>query len=170
MSKKKEETVPAAAAVEVRELKPEVKALSEKITKGLKGEKSDGRITETADNYKDNLPEGITPEIDTVLNDYQTRFVAASAHSVGLMAADLMKSNKKLDEVTATIKMAGKNEVNHAVARSKTFAFGSGDNRREVNKPGAMETKVDIYGAHNSGQLKIARETVGALFSKELAK
>ncbi len=153
-----------------RPLKPEVVELSEKITPSLSLNKTDGVITESTSSYIENLPEGITPDIDTSLTNYRKTFVAASLHSVGTMAVEAMAKNKKLDNVTAELKMGDDDCVRHSVDREKTYKFGSGAEAKTTTKHGVVTTEVDIKGGHNSGQLKLARAHVGTLAASKLDK
>lgn len=146
-------------------LKPNVQELSDKLIKGLEVNKTDGVISETRENYIDHLPEGITKEIDAKVDEYRTEFVAASAHAVGSLAVEALVGNKKLDTVTAELKM-GQNGVRHSLDREQTLNFGDGP----FVKHGVMRTKVDIKGAQNSGQLKTARQIVGDIAAERISK
>jgi len=163
---KKDET---AVAVK-KSLKPEVQELSDKILKGLELSKDEGIIAETKSNYLENLPEGVTPDVDASLSDYRTKFVAASAHAVGVIAGDALHNKKKLDTVTAELMMGPHDVVRHSVERTKDYVFGSGAERKTITKVGVITTEVDVKGGHNSGQLKTARFIVGQLISEKLAK
>lgn len=164
---KKEEVVTDAPKV----LKAEVQALSDKIRNGgLEINKTDGVVTETKSNYDDNLPEGITSEVVEKISDYNTRFVAASAHAFGALSVEAMQKNKKLDVTSGELKLGPKDMVRHAMTRSKDYSFGSGNERKTVTKVGVLATEVDVKGGHNSGQLKVARQIVGLIATEKLSK
>lgn len=168
MSSKKEAVVSDTEVKPIRTLKPEVQALADKIVAGLTINKADGVVTETTTNYVNNLPENITPEIDTAVTQYRQQFVAGSALAVGQLAADALAGNKKLDVVTAELGMSGGDVTRHSVTRSKDFPYTQDGERHVRTIVGAMRSEVDVKGGHNSGQLKIARQMVGQLVTERL--
>lgn len=167
MSKKEE-----VAVVETRPLKPAVLELSKALESNLQMNKGDGVVSEIVkgDCYMKNLPENITPEHVEALSEYNTNFPAASLVAVGNLTTEAMSKNKKLSVVTAEIAMGPKDVVRHAIHRSKDFSFGSGADRKTTTKIGATTTEIDVKGGHNSGQLKIARQMVGAMITEKLGK
>ena len=67
----------------------------------------------------------------TVVNkvgEYNTDFVAASAHAVGQIAVKAMAKDSGYADLTATIPMGGKDSVTHTIQREKTYTNSlSGD-------------------------------------------
>lgn len=170
MSKVAEAEKPVVAVSAASKIKPEIKTLSEIIVGGLDVSKSDGVISEIRDNYRENLPPEVTPEIDDAITDYRQRFVAASALAVGTIAINTLRDNKKLDVVTAELRMGKSDITRHSVERHREYSYGSGADRRTSEKDGVLSSEVDIKGEHTTGQLKVVRNAVAELAAEVLKK
>lgn len=152
-------------------LKPEIIDLSVKITGGLVADHGNGTIIEKegADIYNSNLPEGLTPEIIRNVSDYNTTFIAAGAHAVGLMSVDMMANNSSLDRVTGEIAMGYKDSVGFTIDRRKEYTNSLGDGEPQtVEKYGVLRHSYDVRAGKNGSQLKSVREFIGQLSATKL--
>lgn len=149
-------------------IKTEVAELAEKLSSTFKIEK-DGTTVVSGDPYVDNLPEGISKDTVSKVQDYNTAFIAGSALAFGQAAIASMASNKKLDQATGTFTMVGKDIVTHSVQRERS-ARNPADGETIV-KLGAMTTVHEVYGSSKKiGQLGAVYKQIGQLATEKLAK
>lgn len=145
-------------------IKPEVAELSERLSKHISVAK-DGTTTVGENLFDSHLPDGLTPDVVNNVRNYTANFIAAGQHSFGMAAVDAMKENKKLNEVTTSIGLGGKDQVDLTVTRSKTYVDRMGDNKdnpREIVKHGVCVATVTQAGHSNStGQLGLVRKHIG---------
>jgi hypothetical protein len=140
-----------------------VNSLSEKLVKGIDFDKKTG--VGTADNtvYAGNLPEGVNMEQVNAISEYDADFVAAGQKAIGELGIKAMTSDKKLDVVSAVIKMSDHKEMSTVFSRSKEYNAGPGSDEKIV-KFGVPTTKFTI-SANNDGQIKGVKD-----FLNEAAK
>ncbi len=157
---------------ERRPMKPETVQLSEKLQQTYVKDETAGIISdpENTSTYLQNLPEGLTPEIVDQKDNYDSTYIAASLHAAGVIATDMMKSNKKLETVTGEFQM-GSNAVSHAITRRSEYrAPGSASDAEPIVKFGTATTKVEVRGAHNAGELRKARLDIGEMATEKLGR
>jgi hypothetical protein len=153
---------------ETKDLNPEVLALSEKMRKDIFID-SDGKPSVEKTIFEKNLPDGLDYDTVKQVRQYSTNFVAAGAHASGMAAIDAMVGNKKIDQVVVELPMCEKDRVTYSVDRKKTIIDHLHD-KQEITKYGQVGVTLEVHGAKNAGQLKIARNLIGTLAMEKLAK
>lgn len=151
------------------ELKPEVQAMSDKLTEGFVIDVNAKTVTTKDGLYESTLPEGLTIDIVKNVQDHNSTFVAAGAHAFGKLAVDAMKANKGLDKLTVDITMCGKDSVSYTVDREQERInhLGGGET---IHKFGVITTTLDVRAGKNGGQLKVARSLIGEMAMASLKK
>lgn len=152
------------------EVKQEIVELSEKLAKGITINGKEGTATADKDLYEKNLPEGLAMDTVRSVRDYNTTFVAAGAHAFGTSAVEAMNKNKNLDNLNVEISMGDKDNVSYSIQRSKTTIDHLHKKGEEITKYGVLTTSMEVNAGKNSGQLKVARNQVGAMAIKMLSK
>lgn len=147
----------------------DVTALSAKIQSGITIDAKASTATAADGLYKDNLPVGVTMEAVKAVSDYNTTFVAAGAHAMGIAVVEAMKGNKKMDRVSVDIPMGVKDNLSITVDRVKEVPnrFGNGE---VITKYGAVTASYEVRAGKNGGQLKAARLAINELAAIALAK
>lgn len=149
------------------EKKPELKAtiaeLSTKLAEHIKIAK-DGSTTISDNLFEKHLPDGLTTDLVDKVKDYTTNFIAAGTHAFGVAAVDAMKGTKALTEVTTTIGLGGKDNMQVTTKREETFVNRIDPNNPvDVTKYGVTTVKIEQYGHSSSkGTLKAVRNAIGA--------
>jgi hypothetical protein len=139
-----------------------VKELSGKIQASMEMDTTNKVVVTKDDTYESCLPEGLTMPIVNQVSEYNTDFVAASAHAFGAIAVKAMASDKTIDQLFTTTGMGGKDAVHHTIARVKEFRNPQ-DADTPIIKYGAMTTTFEVKAGSNGGQLKAARNDIAAL-------
>ena len=150
-------------------LHDDVTALSTIIQAGITVDTKASTATVADGLYKDNLPVGLTMEAVKTVSDYNSTFVAAGTHAMGMVAIEAMKSNKKLEKLSVDITMGVKDNLSITVDRVKEVPnrFGNGE---AITKYGATSVTYEVKAGKNAGQLKSVRAELNALASAALAK
>lgn len=151
-----------------KELTPELLALSEKMRKDILID-NEGKPTVEKSIFEKNLPDGLDYSTVCQVRQYSSDFVAAGAHASGMNAIDAMAGNKKIEQVVVELPMCEKDRVTYSIDRKKTIVDHLHD-KQEITKYGQVGVSVEIHGAKNAGQLKIARNLVGQMAMERLAK
>lgn len=163
----------ATAEKKLADIKPEVVELSNRLSKHIAVAK-DGTTTVGENLFESHLPESLTPEVVAEVRNYTSNFIAAGQHSFGMAAVGALNDNKKLNEVSTTIGLGGKDTLELSVARSKTYVDRMGENKdnpREIVKYGVCVATVTQAGHSNStGQLGLVRKHIGQHAAELLGK
>jgi hypothetical protein len=149
-------------------VKKEITDLADKLGSSIKVQK-DGTTEVSGNPYVEHLPDGLTEETVTKVQDYNTAFIAGSGLAFGKAAVASMVSNKKMEEATATFNMIGKDAVTHTVQRERETRNPK-DGSTGV-KLGAMTTVHEVHGSSQKvGQLGAVRTQIGQLATEKLGK
>ena len=136
------------------------------LVKTIKGSLSGTNIIESKDSvFEETLPEGLTPEVAKKLNDHLTDFVAAGYVAFAQHSADVMASNKDIDETTGTLGTGALGDITYSFDRQKTINPPKGE--PFVQKL-AGRVNVRFKSGESGPLLKTAREEVRALAEKSL--
>lgn len=138
------------------------------IQKELKYDKESHTIT-GEDTYVKHIPEGLSEEVIEKVDNYNTTFIAATAHAVGNLAIEHMAKSKTLDSVSAQFDMGKHNHVTHEITREKTFP-NPADNGSPIVKHGSVSSVYKVYAGRNAGELKKVRAEIEALAEEKLVK
>lgn len=149
--------------------KPETRELADKIKKVLHIDPKTGLVdvekTKTA--YVDNLPEGVAAETVLAIDNYNTRFAAASYLAIGEAGVDFFKKHKNVNEVTASFPTVGKSKFEGVFERSSQVRAPG---QEPTTKFGTGSMKLDFYGGSQSrGEFKKVRDHLTDLAAGALA-
>jgi hypothetical protein len=148
-------------------LKPNVQRIADIMNKELSIDKT-GVPTVGEGLFEKTLPENLTMDVCENVGNHNSDFIAAGAHTTGMLAVSAMKAGKNLTEVAVTIPMSGKDSVDYRVLREKTFPGVGGS--EPVTKHGVVQTSYDCYAGSNKGGLKAARDMVAEHAATTLGK
>lgn len=150
-------------------IRPEVKALSDKIQDLVKVDHKTGETTVQDDVWEKTLPESLSKDQIKAVKEHEENFVAAGADAIGSLAVAAMKKNVDLDTVTATIGMHGRDKVSYDVSRQKSYhnPQNPGD---EIVKHGVVKTNLQTYAGRNAGELKKVLSAINEHAEKALKK
>lgn len=156
---------------EVKQINPEVLALSEKLQGSIKVGK-DGAVEVSGKPYIEQLPSTLTKEIVEAVTDYNTTFVAASGHAFGKVAEKAMKAHKGIDSVEANFSMVRKDMATHSYDRQVTSknAFAKEGESDTVTNFGVLSTTLTIRAGKNKGQLAAVRMALKASAMESFGK
>lgn len=142
------------------------KEINNDLVKTIKGSLSGTNTIESKDSvFEETLPEGLTPEVVKKVNDHVTDFVAAGYVAFAQHSADVMASNKDIDETTGTLGTGALGDITYSFDRQKTINPPKGD--PFVQKL-AGRVNVRFKSGESGSLLKTAREEVRALADKSL--
>lgn len=142
------------------------KEINNDLVKTIKGSLSGTNIIESKDSvFEETLPEGLTPEVVKKVNEHVTDFVAAGYVAFAQHSADVMASNKDIDETTGTLGTGALGDITYSFDREKTINPPKGD--PFVQKL-AGRVNVRFKSGESGPLLKTAREEVRALADKSL--
>lgn len=134
-------------------------ALSDKIKAEL--QYKDGHVSAPKDLYYTLAEAAGVPkeQIDNV-QKFNASFMPSAAHAFGHMAVDVLKDNKDLPKIEASIGMADKDTLDMTLLREKTSV-----NPRDTANP--ITTNAYLQVSHNSvasdrgrGQMKAVRSAI----------
>ena len=140
-------------------LSAEVAELSEKIKASIAVDGTTGVGSEKADTYYDNLPEGLTKEIDTAVDDYRGLYIPAAVKAAGDLHVEALAGNKKLNQATTQLKVGAYNDLSVVTDRSKVFSNSFGDGEK-ITRFGNTTAVYDVKAGNNTGDLKKARKLI----------
>lgn len=154
------------------EIKPVIAELSKAIQKSITIDaKAAVPVTVSPTVYADNMPEGMTLDSVGAVREYDTNFVAATAHALGTMGVTAMAKDKALTSLEAEFNMGHKgNNVTHSLDRKKVTIDQLHNKGAEITKFGTMSTTVEFAAGKNAGQLKAARKAVSDMAMESLSK
>ena len=142
------------------------KEINNDLVKTIKGSLSGTNIIESKDSvFEETLPEGLTPEVVKKVSDHVTDFVAAGYVAFAQHSADVMASNKDIDETTGTLGTGALGDITYSFDREKTINPPKGE--PFVQKL-AGRVNVRFKSGESGSLLKTAREEVRALADKSL--
>lgn len=142
------------------------KEINNDLVKTIKGSLSGTNTIESKDSvFEETLPEGLTPEVVRKLNDHVTDFVAAGYVAFAQHSADVMASNKDINETTGTLGTGALGDITYSFDREKTINPPKGE--PFVQKL-AGRVNVRFKSGESGSLLKTAREEVRALADKSL--
>ena len=142
------------------------KEINNDLVKTIKGSLSGTNVIESKDSvFEETLPEGLTPEVVKKVNDHVTDFVAAGYVAFAQHSADVMASNKDIDETTGTLGTGALGDSTYSFDRQKTINPPKGE--PFVQKL-AGRVNVRFKSGESGPLLKTAREEVRALADKSL--
>ena len=142
------------------------KEINNDLVKTIKGSLSGTNIIESKDSvFEETLPEGLTPEVVKKVNEHVTDFVAAGYVAFAQHSADVMASNKDIDETTGTLGTGALGDITYSFDRQKTINPPKGE--PFVQKL-AGRVNVRFKSGESGPLLKTAREEVRALADKSL--
>lgn len=147
-----------------KELKPEVIALAAALTNKMSFDKANAAVVVEKDAYTSTLPEHLTAEVVKQVSDHNVTFVAAGAKAFGDMAQAAMVEDKKIDRLTATFPMTGKDKTEMSYDRTVTTPNLAVPGE-SITKFGVLKAKVTFAADNNAGQYKAVRSQL-----KELAE
>ena len=107
----------------------------------------------------------LTPEVIKKVNDHVTDFVAAGYVAFAQHSADVMASNKDINETTGTLGTGALGDITYSFDRQKTINPPKGE--PFVQKL-AGRVNVRFKSGESGSLLKTAREEVRALAEKSL--
>lgn len=118
----------------------------------------DGKCEVDKDVYTSNLPEGLTKETIESVNDYNSTFYPAATKAFGEVSINGMKANKGIEELKASIPLAGKNTLNLSIERETTYS-GALTGKEPTTHYGTVRATVTTYSADASrGEMKRVRD------------
>ena len=142
------------------------KEINNDLVKTIKGSLSGTNVIESKDSvFEETLPEGLTPEVVKKVNEHVTDFVAAGYVAFAQHSADVMASNKDIDETTGTLGTGALGDITYSFDRQKTINPPKGE--PFVQKL-AGRVNVRFKSGESGSLLKTAREEVRALAEKSL--
>ena len=142
------------------------KEINNDLVKTIKGSLSGTNTIESKDSvFEETLPEGLTPEVVKKVNEHLTDFVAAGYVAFSQHSADVMASNKDIDETTGTLGTGALGDITYSFDRQKTINPPKGE--PFVQKL-AGRVNVRFKSGESGPLLKTAREEVRALAEKSL--
>ena len=142
------------------------KEINNDLVKTIKGSLSGTNVIESKDSvFEETLPEGLTPEVVKKVNDHVTDFVTAGYVAFAQHSADVMASNKDIDETTGTLGTGALGDITYSFDRQKTINPPKGE--PFVQKL-AGRVNVRFKSGESGPLLKTAREEVRALADKSL--
>lgn len=142
------------------------KEINNDLVKTIKGSLSGTNIIESKDSvFEETLPEGLTSEVVKKVNEHVTDFVAAGYVAFAQHSADVMASNKDIDETTGTLGTGALGDITYSFDRQKTINPPKGE--PFVQKL-AGRVNVRFKSGESGSLLKTAREEVRALAEKSL--
>ncbi len=142
------------------------KEINNDLVKTIKGSLSGTNVIESKDSvFEETLPEGLTPEVVKKVNEHVTDFVAAGYVAFAQHSADVMASNKDIDETTGTLGTGALGDITYSFDRQKTINPPKGE--PFVQKL-AGRVNVRFKSGESGPLLKTAREEVRALADKSL--
>ena len=155
-----------------KEISAEVLRISELIKAGVTTDAKAGVITENEPGkvYAASLPEDLTVEVVQRVGVHNGNFVAATAHAIGSIAVDTLKSNKDLKEVTGGVKTVGRDHIDVTVTRQRDYVNRLGGNNETITKLGVTDVTYHHAPGTNTGALKVVRQEIGALAAAALKK
>lgn len=115
--------------------------------------------------FNDHLPENLTPEIITAVNDYRTMYVAAAAHVFGKKSITAMEANPALESTNIQLPYGDKDTLNGSVDREyHNHLQGTTSYGHITMKPVHRAAKA------SSGQLGLVRQHIGQMAMAALKK
>lgn len=142
------------------------KEINNDLVKTIKGSLSGTNTIESKGSvFEETLPEGLSPEVVKKVNDHVTDFVAAGYVAFAQHSADVMASNKEINETQGTISTGALGDITYSFDRQKTINPPKGESF--VQKL-AGRTNVRFKSGESGPLLKTAREEVRALAEKSL--
>lgn len=119
--------------------------------------------------WRDNLPEGLTPEMWNQFGTYNSTFAAAGSLALGDAALPQFKQNADLTRASMTVPLEGKDAFHFTVDRSKERPIPSQDGVAGVKTVyGVAQVSLDVYGLGRRGQVAAVRNHLAELYEKEL--
>ena len=146
---------------QARPIKEDVLALSNSIQKELSVDS--GVMTGGEKSYESNLPEGLTIDLVTKVDDYNTTFVAGATHAVGTVAIQAMKADSSLNEIDHKIPMSGKNHVTIGVERKRSQVNSFSPDKEVTIRHGVTTVGLHTVAGNNAGELKKVRNALAEL-------
>lgn len=144
-------------------------AIAAQIKGNLSIEKGTNIISEKEGTFYSTLPENLTEELVTAVDEHRTIYTAAGTLAAGEIAVEAMKKDAKLTEVKGSLSLGGTTSMNVIVSRSAEYPNPKDHSGEKIVKFGATRTEYDFNGAHGkSGQLKAARAQISELAAQQL--
>lgn len=154
---------PTVDIADVVEVKPEVRALADKLKKSLELDKKTGTYDKDKHHnvFVENLPDG-APTVEQIkkLQHYTTVFAGAASLAVGETSIAVMKKHSTLERTVAEFPMVGKDQMKVVFDRSaevtNRVADGKGGTVIDGRKTayGRLNVSIDSYAAGSRGELK----------------
>lgn len=143
-----------------KSISPEIKELSAKLDTGVSF--NDGKIEFDANAYLQTLPEGITVDQVKALHDHNATFFPAATLSVGKVAIEAMKKDKKIDSLSVEIPMYGKDHFDLTIERQRTFPNPQ-DKEKSTTTFGNVKASYTVQAARGSrGAMNSVRDELSA--------
>ncbi len=133
-----------------KEISEDVKALANSIKEKI--EIKEGVVAADDKIYKDSLPEGITMDHVKQLREHNSKFFPAASLAVGELAIKEFKKDNKLETVTASFPMGGRDHFDVIFDRQK-----------ETRNPSTGETSMKYAALGASMVVHAARASRGAM-------
>lgn len=143
------------------DIKAPVRALADLLKGEIQIDKA-GQVT---------VPEGIfaktlegtnlTVEQFEQTSDHIVNLAAASVTAIGELATPVVKDNKDLDRISATIPTFKKDTIDVDYFRQKEYPNPAGGGVKTVH--GVTQVRVNQHGTGNRGQVKAARAAINEL-------
>ncbi len=149
---------------------PHVVELANAIKPSVKIDPETGIGEVTGKHYIEHLPDGITEDTVTRLNEYDATFAAAVTRAVGEVSVDLCAVNKDLAKTTVTCPMGGQDKLKTVFNRTTTRP-GERDEktgeRPTITTHADMVTSIDKHADHHVGALRESKEFVKSCWQKQ---
>lgn len=142
------------------------RGLADAIKSGLGVEGTVIKEKESHSAYNANLPDGITPDTIKAVSKYNGSFVKAAHVAIGETAAEIFKSDKSVDKVTASMGyFAPSDSLNFTAERSRVYPNpqAGADDPAKITKNLVLTMTDDIRGQ----SVKSLRDAMSAEFTNK---
>lgn len=140
------------------EISKEILDLSEKIKENLTvGE--EGVLKTTEGLYVKLLPETLSVETLELLNEHDTKIIAATALAVGTLGISVLKKHPTLPHVTLQMNTVGNDNFNYTFGRSQQVNAGAPTDKEagQKTKYGTMRISMEKHAMGSRGQLSAVK-------------
>ena len=143
----------------------DVQDLADKIKTGVQIDVKDGQAVATIDDklFVANLPETVPVETAKAYEQYRSTFLPAATKAFGEAGLSVLEKHKKIDSVTGSFQLLGKDTFETNLGRSATYPVPGNSDAAPITKFGVVTTKLTTYDARQKvGQLKAVIDEIGA--------
>jgi hypothetical protein len=133
---------------------PEVTALAAKLRKNITIDPATGQATLTVEDYKANLPEGVTEDTVKAVDAYNGLYLHAAALAHGEESVPVLKKHKELEATHLTANLLGRNKIEIGFKRStETSRPGAPADEPKTVNYGVVSAKFDFASSRPRGEM-----------------